>query len=616
MFDVNRISKIVEQQTVGSAFYRTDPYSDASATDLQRHLSELAREASSKLVAIYPQTPLAVIARNAIAASNIQPFLTSAFARILLESDVECDKSVGAEIADYIDHHFLASDPALASVYKADTANILGLPLTHRKSRPGLKLRYFLAAQAPDTTVAEILSFQLVIGGCSSKIVKREIKSYLEHRPKPKEPLSLARFTKVKMPLQKALLEPELRHTFLISNKKADAYVADINKVYEKYLKLRESLSSLPDALRARDIEWSNALATRIDPNLITKSLAKEFKPRLERALALPKRSRDSQWLPLSPELGFVLRKVVGRSNIIERLSTSRADWVKELSSKPRSLSALQPIDVERLFESLSKAEKRKLISAGFFDERLDLPRDLVEDQILTIAKHSVRRRNPEHEFFWDHVGYGSVSTSLLERLISSRSKALATCLASGLRSIGWGYSSNAFTDTILEKIQLPIIQSILPRDITGFRIVRNKLQDLERNDNWTALFSTGAAIGTELLKAEIANIAASKTLFSETQLLRDICVELEHLIELESSFEQTLTDGVSYKSLLGTVVNLTNPPPLINRIYRGKAHLKGWQKDWRLVVSKERSIENALADIQRFPALVGVLGTSPQTVA
>ena len=611
MFDLNRISEIVEQHTVGSAFYRTDPYSDAAATDLQRNLSELARLAASKLIEICPRTSLAVIARNAISASNVHPFLTSALARILLESDIEEDKSIGAEIAEYIDRQFLATDPALASVYKRDTSNIIGLPLTHRKARPGLKLRYFLAAQDPDTTVTEILNFQLTIGGCSSKVVKREIKNYLERRPTPKEPLSLAKFTKVKMPLQKALLEPDLRHTFLISGKKSDAYVAEFDNRYKNYLSLRQSISSLPEALRARDIEWSNTLATRIDPKLISKALVKEFKPRLERALALPKRSSESRWLPLSPELAFVLKKVVGRSCIIDRLSTSRTRWVQELANKPHSLNALQPIDVKRLFEALTKAEKRKLISVGFFDERIDLPRDLVENQILTIAKLSLKMGNPENEFFWNHVGYGPVSKSIFVRLISSRSKALAACLKSGLRSTGWGYSSNAWTDTILENIQLPIIQSILPRDLVGLRILRTKLQNLEWHEGWIALFSTSVSIGSELLKAELAKITASKTLFSETQRLRDICDELEHLIELQPSFEQPLTESVSYKSLLGTIANLTNPPSLINRIFRGKAHFKNWQKDWKLVVSKERAIENTLADIQRFPILVRYLDVS-----
>jgi len=608
LFDLNRISEIVEQHTVGSAFYRTDPYTDAAATELQQNLSELAREASSQLISIYPQTSLAVIARNTISSSNVHPFLTSALARILLESEIEGDNSIGAEIAEYIDHHFLGTDPALASVYKPDTSNIIGLPLTHKKALPGLKLRYFLAAQHPDATVAEILNFQYTIGGCSSKVVKREINNYLKRRPTPQKPLSLASFTKLKMPWQKALLEPELRHTFLISNRKADAYVAEFDKVYEEYLTLRRNLSSLPDPLRARDIESSNNLATRIHPGLINKALAKEFKPRLERALALPKRSGNNQWLPLSPDLAFVLKKVVGRNSMIDRLSTSRARWVQDLANKAQSLSALQPVDVERLFESMTRAEKRILIRAGFFDERLDLPRDLVENQILTIAKHSMDRRNPEHEFFWNHVGYGPVSKSIFDRLISSRSKALAACLKSGLRSTGWGYSSNAWTDTILKNIKLPIIQSILPRDLESLRILRTKLQNLQRNEGWIAIFSTSVSIGSELLKAELAKITASKTLFSETQRLRDICEELEHLIDLQPSFEQPLTESVSYKSLLGTIANLTNPPSLINRIFRGKAHFKNWQKDWKLVVAKERSIENTLADIQKFPVLVRYL--------
>jgi len=610
LFNADLISDIVEKRTIGSAYFLTDPYRTDSAVELQKEFSHQAKIAIEEIQKAYADLPLDVIAQNTLSLSNGQIFLTASLARILIESENNASQALAAKLGEHLDRTIATKDPALRLIYQPQLASTIGIPKTHRFARPALKLRYFFASLPEGSTAADLLSFEGKIKGCSPLVIKREISNYLHSRGAPGTTLSLPALKKLRMPTQKALSDEYIKEVLLESTRRTDEYLKQFESKYSAYLSQRDTLCLIPQLLKNREISSANSLAARIDFSLISKSLAKEFKPRFLKALNLPT-DRNRKWIPLSDKLNKLIVTILGKNGGSDLLAMTKSEWVSTLVASPDTIHELTNQDALHLLSSMSKSDKSSLLDAGFFDQRIEWPCNLIERKILTLAKHASKGVAGSDDVLEHYLAEEANPNFVIGKLISSRSPKLAKSLSTSMSNTDWGTWDSTWFNTVIGNLDHSIVRSLIPTDIQTLRYLSIQLTRLERGNSWNNLYETALEISIQLFQSLLTENDGSNDGSLDDCRVRDVATVIEDLQQFNLGAETRTAERLPLKTITNAISKINTPPALLYRLFRTKSHLKTWFKVWQSTVLKERSIDNILADVTQHPSLIIYLDKS-----
>jgi len=362
--DPNWLSERVAEAGFYAAFATCDPYAEHFSDSLEAALNDAAQRLWLDLEAAFGPAPVAVIIRNSWSISRgpaeLAALLRSTRFRRGDDSNVyTIIESIRAELSGGDDQwlDLLASD---------GTPGVPDLPVVPSFTG-ALRYRYALAGlSATALDARESLLAWLQCPRCSRLAGQRELRRAVDSATRRGRPITRIRIADLRrLPLQAQLLitsDDELLERVIATPWHRDRIANAVAAAWEARRIAKAKLLELREAIRRRDVQGAEAVASSIRLGDVSKELGVQLRRAFETALERPLTASESRWAPFStrkwapfsPRTLRVARKLLGSGSVPAYFGQSTTSIIVSLAAGRTSESQIHHTDVDSIVSTIS----------------------------------------------------------------------------------------------------------------------------------------------------------------------------------------------------------------------------------------------------------------------